>query len=327
MILDQIYEQFHNSRNIKEKKEITKIVDKIEKLGYKSNQIYASLGEDAAAIELSPSSQELILITTDAILPEFIASNPFAAGFSAIYVGIDDIMACGGTPIACSSILTYKNRNLGEKMLKGIIEATNRFQIPLIRGHTTTDSSHISLSSTVIGTCKKEGFLSAKGLKIHDSLGIIWDKEGLPGKTNPHYWNTITNKDTETFYKKRSFIKPSISNHLFHTCKDISNGGILGTLYQLLQVNQKGAVIFLDQIKKQLKHSEFEYPLSKFLFLFLTSAFLISFEASNQNKITKFVSDADMEFYMLGTIVDSPEIVLQYEGKEKSLIQYKNQSG
>lgn len=323
MILDQIYAQFHNSRNIKEKKQITNIVEKIEKYGYKSNQVFTSMGEDAAAINLDENSEELILMTTDAILPEFVKGNPFAAGFSAIYVGIDDIMACGGNPIACSTILTYEDQELGKKVLEGIIEATNRFKIPLIRGHTTTDTSHISLSSTIIGNCKKSLYLSAKGIEKEDRIGIIWDRDGIPGKINPLYWNTITNKSTEEFYTKRSFIHPCIIKQLIHVCKDISNGGILGTLYQLLCFNNLGAILNLNTLEDQLNKEKFEYPLTAFLFLYLTSAFLISFDHSKYKEISYQTSKANMEFYELGIITKNPNIILHYNNKKKLLIDFE----
>ena len=93
MNLHSIVEKFQNSRNIQEKRKLIPILENIRNNGYKSSQIYASYGEDSAAIQLTPTSKNLILVTTDALLPVFIEKTPYGAGFSAIYVGIDDIFA------------------------------------------------------------------------------------------------------------------------------------------------------------------------------------------------------------------------------------------
>ncbi len=319
-MLEKIYDRFQSSRNIQEKQKITPYVETLRRYGYRDDQVYASFGEDAAAIQTSPAAKDLILITTDAILPQFVQKSPYGAGFSAIYVGIDDIMACGGTPIACSSIVTFQDENLGKEIFRGIIDATNRFKIPLVRGHTTTDSSHISLSSTVVGTCSKEDYLSAGGAQSGDRLAIIWDQDGEPAKANPRYWNTIMHKSYEEFYLKRSFFQYCIKNKLFHACKDISNGGILGTLYQMLQLSQKGATVDLDLLNAQLKHNDFQYGLEEFIFLFLTSAFLVSYHEEAEEIIRKHVTKSKMSFYPFGYVVDNPEIWLFYQKQKKCIL-------
>jgi len=48
----RIIDRFHKSRNILQKRELDPILAKVVKEGYKSSQIYASIGEDAAAIQV-----------------------------------------------------------------------------------------------------------------------------------------------------------------------------------------------------------------------------------------------------------------------------------
>lgn len=319
MILDEIAFRFQNSRNIREKKRISSIIDRIHKNKVNSDQVFASYGEDAAAIQISTNAENLILMTTDAILPEFIQKAPFGAGFSAIYVGIDDIMACGGTPIACSTIVTYNDSHLGDEIFKGIFEATKRFKIPLVRGHTTTDSSELSLSSTIIGNCKREYFLSALGTQDNDCIAIIWDQDGSPAKANKNYWNTITNKTYEDFYQKREFLRHCISRKYLHACKDISNGGILGTLYQMLKPIKKGVKINLDHLEKRLNNDSIPYSIVDFIFLYLTSAFLISFNKKYETQIQRYVNKSKMSFYPLGKITLQEGILIKYENSEKKI--------
>ena len=319
-MLGKIIQLFQNSRNITEKRKITSLINRIADYGYKSDQVYASFGEDAAAIRCNKDSEELMLITTDAILPEFVQNSPYGAGFSSIYVGIDDIMACGGKPLACSTILSYPQDYMGKEIFRGILDATHVFQIPLVRGHTTTDAKTIALSSTIVGRTTTKHFLSAGGANVGDILVIIWDQDGKPATANPNYWNTILMKSSEEFYNKRTFLAPCITKGYFHACKDISNGGILGTLYQMLEYSKKGAYINLDPLEECLLRDKFQYSLEDFLFLYLTSGFLVSCSSTALDEIMKYVKLSKMQCYPLGTVTKTHEIILKYRDEEKTMI-------
>lgn len=309
-MLENIIERFKKSRNIQEKENLRPILDQIKNHGYNSDQIYASIGEDSAAIRLTPESEDLILISTDALLPQFVEKSPFGAGFSSIYVGIDDIMAAGGFPIACSSTVSYKDAHLGEKIFQGMLEATNRFKVPLIRGHTTTDSVSTSLTTTIIGSAKITQFLSAKNTQIGNFIAIVWDMDGKPSKANKYYWDTITMKNTKDFYEKRTFIRTCIAKKLITTCKDISNGGILGTLLQLLDYNKMGANLDIEKLRRQYNTDLMPYSLEDFLFLFLTSGFIVTGNKSTITQCRKEIEISNMIFYEIGELIAENSIYL-----------------
>lgn len=321
MNLQSIVNRFRNSRNIQEKRKLKPILENICTYGYKSSQIYASYGEDSAAIQLTPTSKDLILLTTDALLPVFIEKTPYGAGFSAIYVGIDDIFACGGTPLASSITIAYNDESVGKEIFKGVLDATNVFKTPLIRGHTTTDSQSLAISSTIIGTTTVDHFLSAKGSNPGDFLAIVWDPDGKTSPVNKNYWNTITMKTSEEFFHKRSFISPAIENKYITACKDISNGGILGTLFQMMQYAKKGAEIDLKLLETHIISDKLQFSTEEFIFLFLTSGFLISGKNETKKEFIDLVQKANMNFYELGKVHGNDEIRLKYGKEEKILLE------
>ncbi len=321
MNLQLILKKFENSRNIQEKRKLKPILENINSNGYKSSQIYASYGEDSAAIQLEPTSKDLILLTTDAILPVFIEKSPYGAGFSAIYVGIDDILACGGTPLASSITIAYKDEQVGKEILSGVLDATNVFKTPLIRGHTTTDSPTLAISSTIIGTTKVDHFLSAGGSNSGDFLAVVWDPEGKISPVNKNYWNTITMKTSEEFFHKRSFLSPAIENKYITACKDISNGGILGTLFQMMQFAKLGAEIDLEILESYIIADNLPFSTEEFIFMFLTSGFLISGKNETKNEFIGLVHKANMNFYEIGKVHGNNEIRLKYGKNEKILLE------
>ena len=321
MNLQSIITKFKNSRNIQEKRKLKPILDNIRSNGYNSSQIYASYGEDSAAIQLTPTSKDLILLTTDAILPVFIEKSPYGAGFSAIYVGIDDIFACGGTPLASSITIAYKDEQVGKEILTGVLDATNVFKTPLIRGHTTTDSPTLAISSTIIGTTTVDHFLSAGGSNSGDFLAVVWDPEGKTSPVNKNYWNTITMKTSEEFFHKRSFLSPAIESKFITACKDISNGGILGTLFQMMQFAKLGAEIDLKILESHVISDNLPFSTEEFIFMFLTSGFLISGKNETKDEFIGLVHKAKMNFYEIGKVHGNIEIRLRYGDDEKILLE------
>lgn len=319
-MLDQIIKRFHKSRNIDEKRKLSPLLQNLRDHGYSSSQVFASFGEDAAAIQPNPDSHDLILLTTDAILPEFVQASPRGAGYSAIYVGIDDIIACGGTPVGCSVTVAYHEEEIGKQIFEGIIDATNRFRIPLIRGHTRTDSSTLELTTTTIGTTSTDRFLSAGGAQIGDFVAVVWDADGQPVPHNKSFWNTITMKTHTAFYAKRAFFGPGIDKRFISACKDVANGGILGTLYQMLAFSGKGADICLDTLEQDLLRDGFPFSVEDFLFLFLTSGFLVTGNQATKHELRSLTDQSEMRFYEIGMIIENPHITLSQRDNSALLL-------
>lgn len=324
--LENIKKEFLSARNIQEKRKLAPILEKISNLGYNPFITQKSLGEDSAIIPGNEDSTDhsdiKFLLTTDAILPSFIRKSPFGAGFSSIYVGIDDIIACGGTPTACSTIVSFPNSEIGDQIIEGITKGTQRFKIPLIRGHTTTDADDVFLASTVVGICPSEGYISAKGAKIGDFVALVWDMEGKPAKANRMYWDTITNKTSEIFYQKRAFFPVLARKGFLHASKDVSNGGLLGTLYQMMEYSTAKIGIHVDitSLSNLIENKTVPYSLEEFLFVFLTSAFLISGDQQNIKEISDNVNQCGMEFTLLGNFIEERVLRLQLHENHIDLV-------
>jgi uncharacterized protein len=299
--------------NIERKKILFPIIEKIRKRSFKSSKIYSDMGEDAASILQDESKDELILLTTDAITEEFSKKSPWSAGFSAIMVCVDDIYACGGVPTAASAIISSDEEKIRNQLLDGLLAATHRFEIPLIRGHTSDKTSNVGVSATVIGTVKKNDYISAGGAKIEDDIIIIADFEGRVGKSNKYYWDTVTYKSKEEILKKKQVMQEIAEQKLVHSSKDISNGGIFGTLLLLLQYSKKGAIIDLELIQAPKGVITSDFPLEDYVKMYLTSAFLVTSSESNFKKISKIGSKLGLSVFKIGKIVKNPQIQIKFK--------------
>jgi len=305
MVLKKIAESIRSNKNIIEKIEINPIIQHIDNNSFKSTNIFSDIGEDSASIK---ADDKFILITTDRIKTTFVEKFPFGAGFSSILVGVDDIYACGGTPLAASIIISVKDVKTCNSLLDGICEGSKKFKVPIIRGHTNIHGKCYELSSTMIGEIKKENYLSAINAKINDSIILVVDFDGKVGKASKLYWDTVTFKSSEEILNKRKSMNLIGEVHLANSSKDISNGGIFGTLLQLTKYSNVGADVNINNINVPPKLLEAQYNLETYIKMYLTTSFVITAPKANCDKILEIFSNCGLEARVIGEIIKEKKL-------------------
>jgi selenophosphate synthetase-related protein len=299
-MLEEIAESIRTNPNILEKKEINPIVQYIDSNSFKSSRIHTDIGEDSATIK---NSEKYILITTDRIKTSFVENFPFGAGFSSILVSVDDIYACGGTPLAASLIISYIDERKGTEITRGICEASNKFRVPIIRGHTTTNGKCYELSSTMVGEIEKEAYISAGNAQIDDDIILAVDFDGKIGKASKYFYDTTTFKTSENILQKRKAMNRIAEAKLANASKDISNGGIFGTLLQLLSYSEVGANVNIKEIIIPPRLIEENYSLVDYCKMYLTTSFILTTNRNNSEKIIKIFNSFGMNANIIGKII------------------------
>ncbi len=310
-MLKKIAETIRENKKLIVKKEIYPIVNFIDANSYKNSRIFSSIGEDSAAIK---NGDKYILMTTDRIKTSFINNNPFGAGFSSILVSVDDIYACGGFPIAASIILSYKDDIIGKQIMEGICEGSKKFKVPVIRGHTNLGGEN-ELSSTIIGEIKKDNYISACGAKVNDKIILAVDFNGKIGKTNKYIYDTTTFKSSERILYKRESMNIIAKKKIVNASKDISNGGIFGTLIQLIKFSGLGAEIYIDNIEIPPILIELNYDLNMFSKMYLTTSFILTAPEEKCKTIIEVFKDHGMKAHIIGNITKNKEILRIYNKK------------
>lgn len=316
-MLKKIAECIRHNKNIIEKKEINPIVQFIDENSFKTNRIFSDVGEDSAAIK---DNENYILVTTDRIRTNFIERFPYGAGFSSILVGVDDIYACGGVPLAASLIISFVDMKVGKKIIKGVCEGSRKFQVPIIRGHTNTNSKCYELSSTIIGEIKKDQYISAGNAKVNDDIILAIDFDGKVGKASEYYYDTTTFKSSEEVLRKRKAMNKIAERHLAHASKDISNGGIFGTILQLIKYSGVGANVNINKIEIPPKLVELNYTPEKFIKMYLTTSYLLTALNKNCEEIIKIFKNNGLNAKAIGKIIKDKNLLKINKGIEKKSI-------
>lgn len=312
-MLKKIAESIRKNENIIEKIAISPIVQYIDYNSFKSSRIFSDIGQDSAAIK---DNDKYILITTDRIRTSFIEKFPFGAGFSSILVSVDDIYACGGIPIAASLIISVKNIDTCKIILEGVCEASKKFHIPIIRGHTNPYGTSYELSSTMIGEINKNNYISAINAQINDNLILAVDFDGKVGKASKLYFDTVTFKNSEEVLKKRKSMNIIAEKHLANASKDISNGGIFGSILQLSNYSNVGADVNVNKIIIPPQLKGLNYTLEMYIKMYLTTSFILTASDNDSESIIKVFKKYGLEANVIGKIIKQ-KILKINDGKDK----------
>jgi len=319
-MLDKIAEYIRSNRNIIEKTEINPFVQNINENSYKSPRIFSDIGQDSAAIK--NNNDMLTLITTDRIKTSYIENFPLGAGFSSILVGVDDIYACGGKPLAVSIIISFRDQIIGHKMIDGICKGSKLFKIPIVRGHTNIKEFN-ELSSTVIGEIKKDEYISATNAQDKDKIILAVDFSGKVGRASKHHWDTVTYKSSEEVLNKRKSMNEIAKLKIVNSSKDISNGGIFGTIIQLINYSKVGATINVDKIEIPSPLIKSKYTLEKYIQMYLTTSYILTAQQEHCEEIIKIFHNHDLTATVIGEIITKKVLKINDEKDSIEVVDFK----
>ena len=106
-------------------------------------------------------------------------------------------------------------------------------------------------------------------------------------------------------------------NHLANSSKDISNGGIFGTLIQLIQYSNVGADVNINKLKIPPILKENNYKLETFVKMYLTTSFILTASKSNSKKIIEIFKEYNLDARVIGKIIKEKFLLRINDGKEK----------
>ena len=262
------------------------------------------LGDDAAAIPQSDGSH--LLFAAEGIITPFLNKDPWFAGYSAVMVNISDICAMGGLPVAVTDTLYVSDAEEASELWDGMLSAANAYGIPIVGGHTCYHSDHKALSVSVLGKATAH-ILTSFNAKPGEALVLAIDMNGTYYK-NYAFWNASTTTSAKMLQENVRLPYEIANKKLSTSAKDISMGGIIGTLCMLLNTSGVGAEISLDHIKKPT-HVSWE----KWLSGFPSYGYLFTCNEKNTAAITSIFSDKGIQCNRIGTIIPQKELWITYK--------------
>ena len=204
------------------------------------------LGDDCAAIP-NPSGTGHLLFAAEGMLESFVEDDPWFAGYSAVMVNLSDIAAMGGRPVALTDILWTPSDEVTSQIWDGMQEAARAYGVPIVGGHTThTRSGKAALGAAVLGHAG-DRLITSFDANPGDHLVIAIDLHGGYRGDKP-FWNSSTTSSPERLRTGLEMLPALAEKGLCRAGKDISNGGIIGTLAMFCNCSEVGAILDLENL-------------------------------------------------------------------------------
>ncbi|MFT5033808.1 sll0787 family AIR synthase-like protein [Zhongshania sp.] len=264
---------------------------------------YAQPGDDCAAFASGDGYQ---LLAMEGMLPEFVADDPKAAGWSSVMVNVSDIAAMGGRANAIVNAFWHFDDEASKTLLHNIKRACDVFGLHFAGGHSSINTGYRpGLAVAITGFARR--LLSCHHLRPGQRLFILSDLNGN-WHGNQAYWDCIGGKSPEQIRLQWQLPAELAERGLATAAKDISNGGILGTLIMMLELTGCGATLDLSAVPRP------RGDLLRWLKTFQSFGFLLVAEANQVTPLIQFFQHSHLNCTPVGSINDSAVIELDYGG-------------
>ena len=263
-------------------------------------------GDDAAVI---PNGEQFDLLAGEGFLDQFVASDPWFAGWCGVMVNVSDIAAMGGRPVAVVNALWGGNDEVTADILRGMAAASRAYQVPIVGGHTNLRSQQPHLAVSILGRAQR--VLDAFAAKPEQILVAAVDLRGayLPPYNN---WNASTTAPPERLRQDIELLPFIAEAQLATAAKDISQAGLLGTCVMLLESSQLGADIQLDAIPKPPAVDWLQW-----LITFPSFGYLLTTDEIHLSSLLACFHDRDIAAAAIGTLNRSGECRVHRRGESE----------
>ncbi|MVM28516.1 sll0787 family AIR synthase-like protein [Spirosoma sp. HMF4905] len=316
-MLQRIIEQVLSQRSVRDKLAIDQTYSTLgDYVSYQDpfdrseHQIF--LGDDCAVIP--DGHGDHLLFSSEGIITSFLEAAPWFAGYSSIMVNISDICSMGGLPMAVTDVLWLKDQEQGTLIWEGMMAASIAYGVPIVGGHTCyhTESRHLAVS--ILGKAKK--LLESKAARQSETLLMAVDMNGSYYQNYP-FWNASTTADPAHLRANLSLMYELANRGLSVAAKDISMGGIIGTLAMFVKASGVGAELYLDQIPKP-EGVDWE----KWLVSFPSFGYLFTCKPGDENTCIDLFTSHTIQCNAIGNIIENQQIVV-HMGEGQSIISLK----
>jgi hydrogenase expression/formation protein HypE len=213
------------------------------------------IGEDCSAVEFG---EYACVLSCDPI-----TGTALEIGRLAVNISCNDIASCGVEPIGllvailCPPGTTEAEIGLVMDQLTGTAAEIN---VDILGGHTeiTSAVTRFVITCTAVGRCLKEKLISTAGAQKGDSL-VLTKHAGLEGASiiahekqqelTDAMGEQIVN-EAKGYIKNLSVVKEGLTAAEFgvNAMHDVTEGGILGAVWEICEASDNGAEIIIDKI-------------------------------------------------------------------------------
>jgi len=228
-------------------------------------------GDDGAVVQLrgggaiDANSSQHVVACGEALLPAFVANDPYGAGIAAVLTNVNDLAAMGAIPLGIVDTIVG-TADLAREAMRGMKDACGWYDVALIGGHLTLHDGSPALSAFGVG--RAPAVLSATNVAAGQSLIVAANTNGTMRKDFP-FFPSFSERGNEMAADVRLLAAVAASGACV-AAKDVSMAGLVGSLAMLLEWSRLGVTVHVDDIPRPRK-----VPMRDWLTCFPAYAFLL----------------------------------------------------
>lgn len=208
-------------------------------------------GDDGAVVQMSGGEGDEaaedghVVACGEAILPTFVAQDPYGAGLAAVLANVNDLAAMGATPKGIVDTIVG-SPEIAREALRGMKAGSALYDVPLVGGHLTVHDGPPSLSAFGIGYAG--AVLSSTHIAVGQSLVVASCTAGSMRKDFPFFRSF--DERGELMAGDVRLLAGLARSGACVAAKDVSMAGLVGSLAMLLEWTQLGVTLDLDSLPR-----------------------------------------------------------------------------
>jgi AIR synthase-related protein len=266
------------------------------------------VGDDCAAI---PDGDGYLLLAIEGFMNEFVAGDPWFAGWCGVMVNISDVAAMGGRPLAVVDALWSDGEQQAAPVLRGLREASERFGVPVVGGHANIRTDRGQLSVAILGRAKR--LLTSFDAKAGDILVAAIDLRGRYREPFAN-WEAATDAPGARLRGDLELLPQIAEAGLSRAAKDISQGGIIGTATMLAECSGVGIAIDIRSVPRPEG-----VPLERWLLTFPSYGYLLSVAPSDVASVVGLFSARGLSAGAIGAVTAERRVVITDAETEETI--------
>ena len=263
---------------------------------------YAGPGDDGAVL---PEGGGRVVVGGEAILPAFVAADPYGAGVAAVLANVNDLAAMGARPVALLDTVVG-TEDISREILRGMRWAAELYDVPIVGGHLTRTDGPPALSAFGIG--RADRVLSARHAAPGQELVLGCCVQGAM-RSDFLFFPSFDERGARLAGDVRLLADLATAGTAV-AAKDVSMAGLVGSLAMLLEPGRLGVSLDLD-----LLPAPDGVPLADWLACFPCYAFLLCCPPSQVSACLGAFADRDLRAASLGVIDDTGRVRLRRGGE------------
>jgi uncharacterized protein len=270
------------------------------------------IGDDCAALA---DEDGYLLFAIEGFINEFVAQDPWFAGWCGVMVNVSDIAAMGGRPLAVVDAIWAAGAMDAAPILDGLRAAAATFAVPIVGGHTNVRAERAQLSVAILGRAKRllTSFDAAPG----DLLIAAIDLRGRYREPFAN-WEAATDAPPSRLRGDLEVLPTIAEAGLSKAAKDISQAGLVGTAAMLAECSGVAISIEIDAVPRPAA-----VPLERWLMSFPSYGYLLTAKPANAARVLARFAERSLAAAVIGTVSTGRDVAIVRQHEREVIWDFK----